>query len=122
MGLFRQLFYEETSSDIKTIKDSIKNRNSILFYYEGDDKIERGYRWVEPVAFGYSKDGNGLLRAFQTKEKPSKSKHKPMWRLFRTDKISKISKSLKKFNKPRKGYNPNGDRTMATVEINAKFK
>jgi hypothetical protein len=123
MGLFKQLFYEKTDSDIvKSIKGSIRNRNTILFYYEGDENIARGYRWVEPVAYGYSKDGNGLLRAFQIKEKPSLSKHKPMWRIFRTDKISDVSKSLRKFNRPRKGYNPHGDRSMDTVEINAKFK
>lgn len=123
MGLFKQLFYEKSDSDIiNSIKESIRNRNTILFYYEGDENIDRGYRWVEPVAYGYSKNGNGLLRAFQIKETPSLSKHKPMWRLFRTDKISKISISLRKFNRPRKGYNPYGDNSMDIVEINAKFK
>ena len=120
---FKQLFYESAKPDeLETIKKSIKNRNTILFYYEGDNKIAKGFRWVEPVAFGFSKDGNGLLRAFQIKDKPSKSGHKPSWRLFRTDKIKKVSTSLKKFNKPRKGYNPNGDKCIHDVIINSKFK
>lgn len=117
-----KLFLESENKDIDLIKKSIKNRNTILFYYEGDKNISRGYRWVEPVAFGYSKDGNGLLRAFQIKEKPSKSGHKPQWRLFRTDKISNVSASLRKFNQPRKGYNKTGDKAMKDLVINAVFK
>jgi len=119
---FKQFLFESSQEDLDLIQHSIKNRNTILFYYEGDNKISRGYRWVEPVAFGYSKDGNGLLRAYQTKEKPSKSGSKPLWRLFRTDKISKVTKSLKKFNRPRKGYNPLGDKGIHTLVVNSKFK
>jgi predicted DNA-binding transcriptional regulator YafY len=113
---FKQfLINESTKDDLALIKQSIKNRNTIMFYYEGDKDIAKGYRWVEPVAYGLSKEGNGLLRAFQIQEKPSRSNHKPMWRLFRIDKISDVSKSLRKFNQPRKGYNPKGDKTMAKV-------
>lgn len=102
--------------------ESIKNRNTLRFYYEGDKHIAPGYRWVEPYAYGYSpRDGGGLLRAFQIREEPTKSGHKPMWRLFRTDKIRNISRSVRKFNTPRKGYNPHGDRSMAQVVVNAKF-
>ena len=116
---FKQLFNESIESDLE---NSIRNRNTILFYYEGDDKIKKGYRWVEPVAYGKSRGGNGLLRAYQVKEEPSKSKKGKGWRLFRTDKIHDVTKSLRKFNQPRKGYNPNGDKTMERVIINAKFK
>lgn len=116
---FKQLFYESVEDDLEK---SIRNRNVIYFYYEGDDKISRGYRWVEPVAYGLSKDGNGLLRAYQLREEPSKSKIGKGWRLFRTDKIKKTSISLRKFNRPRKGYNPNGDRSMDKMMINSKFK
>lgn len=118
---FKQLFYESKSIESDLIK-SIKNRNAIYFYYEGDNKIARGYRWVQPVAYGLSKDGNGLLRAYQIKDTPSKSKSGEGWRLFRTDKIFDISNSLRKFNKPRKGYNKHGDKSMHKLIINAKFK
>lgn len=119
---FKQFLKESSNNTEELIKKSIQNRNTILFYYEGDKNIDRGYRWVEPVAFGISKKGNKLLRAFQIKEHPSKSGHIPMWRLFRVDRISKISTSLKKFNRVRKGYNPDGDRGMSEVIINTKFK
>ena len=116
---FKQLFFEKKEDDLI---NSIKNRNTVLFYYEGDKYVDRGYRWVEPVAYGKSKDGFGLLRAYQIKDKPSKSRKGKGWRLFRTDKIHDINKSLRKFNKPRKNYNPNGDNTMDKVIVNAKFK
>lgn len=117
-----KLFFESSQSVRNVLIDSIKNRHVVYFYYEGDDQIAKGYRWVEPVCFGYNSHGKELVRAFQLRENPSKSHHKPMWRLFRVDKISDISQSLKRFNKPRRGYNKLGDKTMSKVLINAKFK
>lgn len=119
---FKQFLTESAEKDEDIIKNSIQNRTTIMFYYSGDKNISRGYRWVEPVAYGVSKQGNKLLRAFQIKEKPSKTGSTPMWRLFRVDKISNVSKSLRKFNQPRKGYNPNGDKAMQELIVNAKFK
>lgn len=119
---FKQFLTESSQKDVDIIIQSIKNRNTISFYYEGDKDIARGYRWVEPVAYGISRKGNKLLRAFQIKEKPSKTGQKPMWRLFRVDKINNVSKSLRKFNQPRKGYNPNEDKAMQELIVNAKFK
>ena len=119
---FKQFLKESTEKNEDNIVSSIENRNTILFYYSGDKNISRGYRWVEPVAYGESIRGHKLLRAFQIKEKPSKTGQTPMWRLFRVDKISNVSKSLRKFNRPRKGYNPNGDKAMKELIVNAKFK
>ena len=104
---FKQLFYESAKPDeLETIKKSIKNRNTILFYYEGDNKIAKGFRWVEPVAFGFSKDGNGLLRAFQIKDKPSKSGHKPSWRLFKLIKLKRCQHHLKNLTNQEKDIIP----------------
>lgn len=119
---FKCLFLESTRSVKDILVDSIKHRYVIYFYYEGDDQISKGYRWVEPVCFGYSSKGKPLVRAFQLREDPSRSHHKPMWRLFRADKIHDISQSVKRFNRVRKGYNRGGDATMSRVLINSKFK
>ena len=45
----------------------------------------------------------------------------PGWRYFRLDKITTISLTGEKFDTPRPNYNPNGDKSMTSVEINAKF-
>lgn len=120
---FKKFLCEAKKSDNTSIlKNAIRNRNVVYFYYEGDKNISPGYRQVEPVALGYSKANNLVLRAFQLRENPSYSQHKPMWRLFRVDKISDISKSLRKFNTSRKGYNRTGDKSMNSMIINAKFK
>lgn len=116
---FKQLFYESVEDELT---QAIRNRNVIYFFYEGDEKLGKGWRWVEPVAYGISKAGNGVIRAWQLREDPSVSKIGKGWRLFRTDKIKRLSISLRKFNRPRKGYNPTGDRSMGKMIVNAKFK
>lgn len=117
-----KLFFEAVDDNVKnTLIDSIEGRYVTYFYYSGDKHIAKGYRWVEPVCLGYSLAGNLVVRAFQLRENPSKSHHKPMWRLFRLDRISDISQSLRRFNTPRPGYNPDGDRSMRKVIINSQF-
>mgnify|MGYP003344125696 CR=1 FL=1 len=69
------------------IMDAIRTRRVCVIYYNGDEPGGRGLRVVEPVAFGYSKKGNPVLRAWDmegsshtayTGEQPL-----PGWRLFR---------------------------------------
>jgi len=45
----------------------------------------------------------------------------PGWRLFRVDKIQSFRPSGDKFNQPKPGYNPRGDKSMTRVIINAVF-
>ena len=46
----------------------------------------------------------------------------PGWRLFRVDKILSFSPTGDKFDAPKPNYNPDGDRSMSRVIINAKFE
>jgi len=41
--------------------------------------------------------------------------------LFRIDKITYLQPTAEVFNEVRPNYNPNGDRSMSRVIINAKF-
>ena len=96
-----------------------------VIYYNGDEPGGKGLRVIEPVAFGYSKSGNPVLRAWDKEGASHRAylgkKPLPSWRFFRVDKIEFIRPTQENFNEPRPNYNPNGDRSMETVLINAKF-
>lgn len=109
--------------------DSIKKRYEVEVNYKADeDPKGSGYRVIQPVAYGKSKAGNLVLRAFQpfgdTKTKV------PHWKLFRLDRIQSW-KPLKnrKFTEPPNSqynaegkYNENGDKSMSEIYVIANFK
>lgn len=112
-------------ASVNSIVDAIKNKQVIVIYYQGDEPGGSGLRMIEPVCFGYSKAGNPVLRAWDfegashtayTGEKPL-----PGWRMFRADKIVSFRPTGKTFNTPKPNYNPNGDKSMTRVIINAVF-
>lgn len=112
-------------ASIDSITNSIKNREKVIIYYDGDEPGGRGLREIEPVCFGYSKADNPVLRAWD-EEGASHTAYKgeqplPGWRLFRVDKILSYKPTGEQFNTPRPNYNPNGDKSMTRVVINAKF-
>lgn len=112
-------------ASIDSIVNAIKNRDKIVIYYDGDEPGGRGLREIEPVCFGYSKAGNPVLRAWDN-EGASHTAYKgeqplPGWRLFRADKILSFRPTGEKFNEMKPNYNPNGDKSMTRVIINAVF-
>jgi predicted DNA-binding transcriptional regulator YafY len=112
-------------ASMESIVDAIKKRKKVIIYYDGDEPGGRGLREIEPVAFGYSNAGNPVVRAWDMEG----SSHTgylgkqplPGWRLFRLDKIMSLQPTGETFDTPRPDYNFNGDKTMKTVIINAKF-
>lgn len=117
------LILEVASRD--QIIDAIKNRRVCAIYYDGDEPGGRGLRVIEPVAYGLTKKGNPVVRAWD-KEGASHTSYlgkKPLpgWRFFRVDKMQFIRPTQEIFDTPRPNYNPNGDRSMERVFINAVF-
>ena len=115
--------------NITKITDAIRKRKPVRMSYEADDEpTGRGERLIHPVAYGISKAGNMVLRAYQpygdTKTKT------PHWKLFRIDKIKdwKILWKRPSFEEPpgqfksEGEYNPNGDKSMSNVYLSANFK
>ena len=107
------------------IMNAIKNKQKVIIYYDGDEPGGRGIREIEPVCLGVSKAGNKVLRAWDmegsshtayTGEQPL-----PGWRLFRLDKILSHKPTGEVYFEPKPGYNFNGDKSMVSVIINAKF-
>lgn len=112
-------------ASIDSVIKAIKHKQKIIIYYDGDEPGGRGLREIEPVCFGYSKAGNPIVRAWDDKG-ASHTHYKrkqplPGWRIFRVDKILSFKPTGEPFIVPRPGYNPNGDRSMTSVIINAKF-
>jgi predicted DNA-binding transcriptional regulator YafY len=110
---------------LSDVRDSISNRKTVVIYYDGKDNGGKGYRTIEPVCLGYSKRGNLVLRAWETEGASWSDKNDenylPGWRLFRLDKIFTFQPTMDKFIEMRPFYNPDGDRSMTRVLINAKF-
>ena len=105
--------------------NAIKNKQKVIIYYEGDEPGGKGLREIEPVALGTSKAGNKVVRAWDdegashtsyTGEQPL-----PGWRLFRLDKILSLKPTGEIFTQMRPNFNPNGDKSMTSVIIVAKF-
>ena len=112
-------------ASVDSVVNAIKNRQKVIVYYDGDEPGGRGIREIEPVCLGTSKAGNKVLRAWD-EEGASHTSYKgeqplPGWRLFRLDKILSLKPTGEVYNTPRPGYNFNGDKSMVSVIINAKF-
>lgn len=107
------------------LQRAIKNRDVIIITYDGDEPGGKGYRTVYPVCLGRSLKGNIVLRAYE----PEGASHSvaigkkvlPGWRLFRVDKTFTFQRTGETFDKLPSNYNPNGDKLMTTVFINAKI-
>jgi len=120
----RQLIVEVAS--VQSVVDCIKKRQKCIIYYDGDEPGGRGLRQIEPVCLGRMKGTNNLaLRAWDeegsshtayTGEQPL-----PGWRLFRLDKILSVKPTGEIYITPRPGYNFKGDKSMASIIINAIF-
>ena len=120
---FKSLLTEVAS--LNDIQDSIRKKIVVTVYYDGDEPGGKGYRRIEPVCVGYSKAGNLVIRAWDLDgashtasigEKPL-----PGWRMFRADKIFTYQPTTDNFTEMRPGYNPNGDKSMERVILNAQF-
>ena len=112
-------------ASLDSIVVAIKNRKRVIIYYDGDEPGGRGIREIEPVCLGVSKSGNKVLRAWDN-EGASHTAYKgeqplPSWRLFRLDKILSNKPTGEVYNEIRPGYNLNGDKSMVSIIINAKF-
>ena len=113
------------AASVEDVRDSIRNKKMMVIYYDGKDNGGKGYRTIEPVCLGLSKKGNFVLRAWEIEGSSHSNKVRgnpiPGWRLFRLDKILTYQLQGDKFTESRPFYNPNGDKSMSRVIVNAVF-
>ena len=120
----KQLILEIAS--IESITSAIKNKDKIVIYYDGDEPGGRGLRKIEPVCLGRMRGTNNLAVRAWDEEGASHTSYKgeqplPGWRLFRLDKILSLNPTGKKFTEKRPNFNPNGDKSMQSIILIAKF-
>lgn len=112
-------------ASIETVVDCIKDKKRCIIYYDGDEPGGRGLREIEPVCLGTSKAGNKVLRAWDMEGASHRgylgTKPLPGWRFFRLDKILSIKPTGENFTEMRPNFNPNGDKSMTSIIIIAKF-
>lgn len=124
--LLEQILLEEsvTEDDVNNV---INNHNRVIINYQSDGKDDaNGARVIEVYAYGLTKAGNPVIRAFQPYGDTTSKV--PSWKMFRLDRITDWKETDQKFTEPAsdvyKGlgeFNPNGDRTMAVVYKVAQF-
>lgn len=87
-----------------TIENAIRKRLRLTVNYAP------GVRTIEPHAMGWSKDGNVLIRAYQTEGASASGEHEH-WKLFRLDRMTSADTDGENFSGPRPEYK-RGDKAM----------
>lgn len=112
------------SVNIGPVSDAIQKRWVVKIKYKisNDDRIGVEERVIMPVAYGVSKSGNLVLRAYQPQGDTKTTV--PHWKMFRLDRIVswKPLRNEIMYNAPNEDYNPLGDKTMKKVYRNADFR
>jgi len=112
------------AANLDVVQDSIRKKNVITINYDGDE-YGKGYRDIEPVCVGYSKNGELVLRAWERQgashSKVTRDNPIPGWRFFKLVKILTYQPQGDNFYEMRPDYNPDGDKLMSSVILNANF-
>lgn len=123
--LLNEILNENVS--MSDINDAIDNHKRVIINYhtKGEDNAT-GARVIEVYAYGLTKAGNPVIRAFEPYG--DTTTRVPRWKFFRLDRISLWKPTKQIFNRPASFYykgfgefNPNDDLTMSTVYKIAKF-
>lgn len=119
MDYFKKLIFEslimESVADVSDVNDAINNLTQVeIRYMTGGKNIATGRRIIYPVAYGLTKSGNPVVRAFEPYGDTSSKV--PAWKFFRLDRIKNWRPLKKTFNGEKlEGFNENGDETMSIV-------
>ena len=124
--LLQEILLTESVS-VNDIDDAIDNHKRIIINYhsKGED-IATGARVIEVYAYGLTKAGNPVIRAFQPFGDTTTKV--PSWKYFRLDRISAWEETGQKFSRPASDYykglgdfNPDDDKSMSVVYKIATF-
>lgn len=122
MTLFEKIVSEVLNEDVQVgkINDAINRSYEVKINYQSENDNASGERIIQPVAYGLTKAGKPVIRAYQpfgdTQTKV------PAWKFFLVSGIQTWKPLFKRrFNTAPEGFNPNGDKTMSTVLKIAKF-
>lgn len=124
----KNILHEILNEDVspREVNDAIDNKIQVVITYSDDKNRAPNKRLIEPYAYGRSKAGNSVFRAFQYDGDTFRGK--PKWKLFRLDRVTSWNPTENHFNaEPKernwtdKAYNEQGDDSMSTVLNMVKF-
>jgi len=110
----------------ESVLDAIKKKQKVVIYYDGDEPGGRGLREIEPVCLGRMRGTNSLAVRAWDEDGASHTAYKgeqplPGWRIFLLPKILSLKPTGENFMQMRPNFNPNGDKSMSSIIIIAKF-
>ena len=107
------------------VLNAIHNNRYVRIKYD-DERLgtgvgdPKGTRVIMPMAYGSTKAGNPVVRAYQTNGNSRRGA--PKWKYFRLDRITSWKPLNKTFEAPPDDlYNYTGDRSMGVFVDNSKF-
>lgn len=114
------LITEGVSSE--QVNDAINGKYNVNILYRDYEDQPPSKRYIQVYNLGKTKGGNDAIRAYQIFGGSKRDNNKGYWKIFRLDRIEGWYPTKVKWQKPVSDldssipkYNPNGDRTMATV-------
>jgi hypothetical protein len=118
--LLQEVLLRESVS-VNDIDDAMDNHKRVIInYHSRGEDIATGARVIEVYAYGLTKAGNPVIRAFQPYGDTTSKV--PSWKFFRLDRISAWKETGQTFSRPAsdiyKGlgdFNPYDDKTMSVV-------
>jgi hypothetical protein len=123
--ILSESMYSSGSPDAQKVIDAIRNRNYVrIRYNDGQEPVgsARNSRLIMPFAFGVTKAGNPVLRAYQVNGGTRRGM--PKWKFFRLDRIENwATMTNKHFNQTpdelgftgAEAFNRYGDKSMSGV-------
>ena len=120
-ALFEAIMLCESSVSVDDINTAMDNRKRVIIQYKSDGRDQNtGPRLIEIYAYGLTKAGNPVIRAFQPYG--DTTSQIPSWKLFRLDRITSWKMTGQTYQHPANmdytgvdDFNPQGDGTMSTV-------
>ncbi len=108
------------------VNAAIDDKIQVIINYSDEENRAPNKRLIEPYAYGMTKSGNAVLRAYQYDGDTFRGK--PKWKMFRLDRIQSWQPTEQHFNASPKekgwqaeDYNEQGDNSMTTVFNQVKF-
>lgn len=117
LGILEKKLLNESAS-VENVNRAMDNHSKVIINYHSKGKDENtGVRIIEPVAYGLTKSGNPVIRAWQPYGDTTSKV--PSWKFFRLDRITYWEETGAKFGDipdfSDKNLNPDGDNTMSVV-------
>lgn len=118
------LYLTEESISATEVNDAINNHKRLIInYHSNGEDAHSGPRVIDVYAYGLTKAGNPVIRAFQPYGDTTTKV--PSWKFFRLDRIMAWKDTGQTYDGTPPDnlgmFNPNGDNTMSTVYNIAKF-